>query len=111
MSQSPLDHTHHRWHWGDNVNDHVVLVPRQELADTQRHEQTGMFSDPRRSDLETEAGLFLSLGDGRQLEEVPTHDQLDASKRRGRPPHRPESAVRMCSREQIQIISVSKLCD
>lgn len=46
-------------------------------------------SGPGWADLETEAGLFLSLGDGRQLEEVPTNDQLDAPKRLRRPPHRP----------------------
>lgn len=44
---------------------------------------------PGWADLETEAGLFLSLGDGGQLEEVPTNDQLDAPKRLRRSPHRP----------------------
>lgn len=35
----------------------------------------------RPSHLETEAGLVLSLGDGRQLQEVTTDDQLDAPER------------------------------
>lgn len=46
-------------------------------------------SGPGWADLETEAGLFFSFGDGRQLEEVPTNNQLDAPKRLRRSPHRP----------------------
>lgn len=37
--------------------------------------------------LETEVGLFFSLGDGWQLKEVTTNNQLDAPERLRRSPH------------------------
>lgn len=51
------------------------------------NKQGSLFGDLLRSDLETEAGLFLSPRNRRQLEEVTTDDQLDASKWLSRPPH------------------------
>lgn len=53
------------------------------------HKEAKTQNKHRPSYLETEAGFFLSLGDGRQLEEVPTNNELNASKRLRRPPHRP----------------------
>lgn len=52
-----------------------------------KRQKTGMYS--KKSYLKTEAGLFLSLWDRRQLKEVTADNQLDASKRLGRPSHRP----------------------
>lgn len=51
------------------------------------HKEAKGQNKHRLSYLETEPGLFLSLGDGRQLEEVPTNNELNASERLRRPTH------------------------
>lgn len=53
------------------------------------HKEAKTQNKHRPSYLETEAGFFFSLGDRRQLEEVPTNNELNASKRLRRPPQRP----------------------
>lgn len=75
------------------IDDHAAWCggKRQNKQQQQERQQNtkNRHVFQKQSYLKTEAGLFFAPGDGRQLQEITADNQLDASKRLGRPPHRP----------------------